>query len=261
MRPDIFNGQYRNSPQPAGEKELDFTKLHRHTREDTFTVSCSCGRTYDIRQMLVYMSLDPSQARVASTSKNCIALIGTTTDKHVFLLDVWQRKAGYDAVFKALISFNDAYRPDVFTYEDVGSQNMLQYHLEQLQSKAEFREGKIVDPERPLRGGHRRFRSIRPMPTKGKKKEDRIKDYFLPKIETYRFSYNGQMEWGRGFVKQLETFPFPCPDHDYDLLDALAQGALVWRFPEDEDSFRSRRDQEDEYMRHLGKPYSGLLNA
>jgi hypothetical protein len=61
--------------------------------------------------------------------------------------------------------------------------------------------------------------------------------------------------------KQLETFPNPVLDHDYDLLDALAQGAQVWRFPDSDDTSLARRSEEEEYKKKLGVPYSYALSA
>ena len=61
--------------------------------------------------------------------------------------------------------------------------------------------------------------------------------------------------------KQLDTFPNPVLDHDYDLLDALAQGAQIWRFPDNDDKQLNARAEEEEYKKKLGVPYGYAISA
>jgi hypothetical protein len=254
-----FSCQYLNSPIMPGDKALDQSKIHRYTVGDDGRMDCSCGKHFWLSDCKRYMHLDPSQARARSTSRPCIAIVATSADKHVFLVDFWMRKADYGSIFKTLVSYNDGYRPHMLTYEDVGSQNMFEYHLRQLQQSQEFMDGKVVNREKPRRGGHRKFPYIKPVPTKSKPKEDRIKQHFFPIIESGKFAYRPLNQ--QALPKQLETFPFPALDHDYDLLDVLAQGAVVWRYPNSEDATREARDLEDDAVDNLGKPYGWLAQV
>lgn len=240
-----FNCQYLNNPMVPGDASVSTAKLHTYTVEEDGRMVCSCGRHFYLSSLQRYMHLDPSQARARSTSRPCIAVVGTAPDKHVFLLDFWMKKADYGAIFKTLTSFNNAYRPKMLTYEDVGSQNMFEYHLRQLQESVEFKEAK-----------NRRFPYIQPVPTKSEPKEDRIKQHFFPVVEAGRFAYRPFTQ--QALPRQMETFPFPALDHDYDLLDVLAQGALVWRYQAAEAEARDAANAEANIEAALGKPYSVL---
>lgn len=251
-----FSCQYLNSPIMPGESALDVSKLHTYTVEEDGRMVCNCGKKFYLSQLKVYMHFDPNQARARSVSRPCVTVVGLATDKHTFLIDFWMQKKDYGAVFRQLVAYNDAYRPMTLTYEDVGAQNMFEYHLRALQDTEQFRAGTYVNPE-AKRGAHRRFPRIEGVPTKSKASEVRIKEHFFPVVENGKFSYRPLTQ--TALTTQLKTFPHPAMDHDYDLLVTLAQGAIVWRHPESADELQSREIEEDEYRDQLGKPYCALV--
>lgn len=238
-----FSCQYLNEPTLPGEKEVDLAKLHYYTVSEAGAMQCSCGATWFPSQLNRYLHYDPYNAKGAN-SKSCPAIVcvGTSPDEHVFVLSAWSYKGSYAQIYEQIFSQNDRYRPGQFTYEDVGHQNSTEYHWKTIAQTTEYKAA-----------GHKRPPQIIPCGTGGRAKEVRIREGLFPFIENRKFSVRKNMV---EVTKQLETFPNASLHHDYDLLDALAQGSQIWRFPESEDSILSSRAEEDAYLANLGKPYS-----
>ncbi len=239
-----YSCQYLNDPQMPGEKEVDESKLHTYEVLDGGMAKCSCGACWKPSQMLRYIHYDPYNAKGArSNSCPAIAVIGTTPDKHVVLLDYFIAKGSYDKIYDTIFQFNDRWRPHVFTYEDVGHQNMTEFHIRQMEKTAEHLK---VHKKLP------RIESINPH---GRAKEVRIRDFFFPFIQQHKFAYRKSQV---AFTQQLETFPNEVMGHDYDLLDCLTQGTQVWRFPELEEERTANKHREEEYIAKLGQSYTYL---
>lgn len=236
------NCQYLNSPALPGEKEVDLSKRHYYLVAEDGLINCSCGAKFYPSQLFRYMHYDPYNAKTTSTSCPAIVVIGTSADEHVFLLASWTVKGSYANIFDKLFEFNDRYSPKLFTYEDVAHQNMAAFHWQTISRTTEYKEK-----------GHRRPPTIEPAKTGGRAKEARIREHLFPVIEQRKFSTRKTMTL---LDTQLDTFPNKVFDHDYDLLDCLAQGAPYWRYPENEDSVLASRSQEDDYLTNLGKGYS-----
>jgi hypothetical protein len=214
--------------------------LHRYTVTEGGMIHCSCGGKYHPRQLLRFMHFDPYNAKGSrSKSRPGLGVIGTSTDKHVFLLDYSVERHTQEQLFEKVFSFNDQWKPCLFTYEDVGNQAMAEVYIRQAQNSSDFK--------------HRRMPYIKPCTTGNRAKEIRIRDHLLPALTRYKFAVRSTQ---LHFLESLATFPHPVPDHDYDLMDALAQGAPHWRFPESEDRAKEQQINEEEFLAHLGKPFS-----
>lgn len=237
-----FACQYLNSPTLPGEKELDLTKRHFYTVNPDGQIKCSCGGTYYPSQLLRYMHYDPYNAKASSTSCPALAVVGTSSDEHVFLLAGWTNKGSYANIFSKIFEFNDHYHPKLFTYEDVGHQNMAEYHWKEISRTAEYKAANHLKPPQILG-----------VKTGNRSKEARIRDHFFPIIEQRKFSTRKSLTT---LDSQLETFPNKVFDHDYDLLDCLAQGAPHWKYPTGDDYLLAQRTEEDAYKSQLGKGYS-----
>jgi len=243
-----FACQYLNQPVLPGERELDLEKLHHYEVDENGRMCCSCGAKFSPSQLIRFIHYDPYNAKGArSTSCPAIAVVGTSVDKHVFLLDLWTYKGSYAQVFRKILDLNNRWRPYLFTYEDVGSQNMTEFYLRQAERTVEFKDRKLP--------------RIQPVKTGGKPKEVRIRDFLFPVI---------QGEGGRKFscrksqivfTEQLEAFPSPSLLHDYDGLDVLAQGARVWRFPLSDEEIQVTQNSEAEDLARLGVPYSYIQES
>lgn len=239
-----FACQYMNRPLLPGDKEIGLSNLHLYRVEEDGLIVCSCGAKFKPSQLQRYMHYDPYNAKgVRSASRPAIAVIGTSTDKHVFLLHYYIGKGTYEQIYDEIFALNDRWRPQLFTYEDVGHQNMCEFHIRQMEKTPAYKDA------------HKKFPRIEAAPTQGKAKEVRVRENLIPIIEKGKFArrQNHQM-----FDEMLETFPHPVPGHDYDLLDALAQGARVWRFPLSEEAIDLQKTGDDEYLAQLGKPYSRM---
>lgn len=237
-----FSCQYLNSPSLPGEKEVDLTKRHFYTVEEDGRLKCGCGASFYPSQLNRYMHYDPYNAKKTSTSCPAIAVVGCSVDKHIVVLATWTNKGSYANIFNKLFEFNDRFRPRLFTFEDVGHQNMCEFHWQEIARGAEYSAANHIRPPRMLG-----------VTTGNRSKEDRIRSFLFPSIEQYKFTTR---KTATTLDSQLETFPNKVFDHDYDLLDSLAQGAPHWRFPDDEDSVLANRSAEDEYLSKLGKGYS-----
>lgn len=236
-----FSCQYLNSPTLPGEREIDLTRRHYYEVAEDGQLICSCGARWYPSQLDRYMHYDPYNAKVTSTSCPAIGVVGTSPDEHIFVLATWTYKGSYANIFDRLYSFNDQYRPRIFTYEDVANQNMCEFHWREMAKTPAYRAAHRAPPR--LEGAK----------TGGKSKELRIRDHLFPIVEQRKFSTRRTMV---GLDSQFETFPHKVFDHDYDLLDMLAQGATVWQFPTSEDELLAERELEDTYLAQLGKPYS-----
>lgn len=238
-----FSCQYLNSPTFPGEQEVDLTKRHYYVVAEDGLIKCGCGKSFYPSQLNRYMHYDPYNAKGAgSTSCPAIAVVGTSSDEHVILLATWTNKGSYANIFDKLFEFNDRYRPRLFTYEDVGHQNMAAFHWSTIANTTEYIAAKHLRPPR-----------MEACKTGNRAKEDRIRSFLFPVIEQRKFSTRKTMTT---LDAQLETFPNKVFDHDYDLLDALAQGAPHWRFPDNEDTILASKDAEDTYLKGMGKGYS-----
>lgn len=237
-----FSCQYLNQPTLPGEKEVELSKLHTYTVAEDGTMECNCGAKWLLSQCYRYLSFDPYNAKGGgSTSLPALVVKATSPDEHIFLVDYFLGKTNYGKIYDRIFHFNDVYRPRLFTYEDVGHQNMTEFHIREVQKTVEFK------------AAHRDFPRIVGCKTGNRSKEIRIRESLFPLIEKKKFSYRSRQV---AFIQQLETFPHRALDHDYDLLDALAQGVDLLRFPETDDSSISKKSEEDAYLAQLNRPYS-----
>lgn len=237
-----FSCQYLNSPTLPGEIEVDSKKLHYYTVAEDGKIVCSCGKSYYLSQLNRYVHFDPYNAKGAgSTSCPAIVVMATSCDKHHFLVDYFVSKGNYAKIYDRIFHFNDVYRPRTFTYEDVGHQNMTEFHIHEIERTAEYKEK------------HRKFARIVPRKTGNRSKEIRIREALFPIIEKGIFSIRSKHIL---FTSMLETFPHRTLDHDYDLLDAISQGPDIWLYPLDDDTALAAKGVEDEYLAQYGKPYS-----
>lgn len=247
-----FACQYLNSPTMPGEKEVDTSTFHTYTVGEKGVIICSCGARVSPANLYRVMSYDPYTAKdVRSMSRPAIVVSGCSPCKHKFLLDVYMAKEDYKKVFLQLFRMNTRWRPHLFTYEDVGAQNMCEFYIREFQNSTEFQNSK------DLYGvTFRRFPRIEALKTGGKNMEIRIRDYLLPAVKD-RFSYRpGIHEF---LIHMFQSFPFPVIGHDYDPLDALAQSARRWRFPLGEEEEQAAEEQEQYFITHLlNVPYTHM---
>lgn len=244
-----FSCQYLNSPVMPGETEVNSDGLHFYEVEEDGQIKCSCGKLFRASALYRYLHYDPYNAKGAG-SKSCpaLAVIGTSSDEHVILLDYFISQENYGKIYDKIFFYNDTWRPRLFTYEDVGHQNLTEHHIKTVAKTAEY---KAV---------HKAFPRIEGIPTGNKSKEQRIRDGLFPVIEKKKFAIRKKHLL---FQKMLETFPHKTLHHDYDLLDAITQGVLktkeggrVWRFPLTEDASIGAVNAEDEYLKHFNEPFS-----
>lgn len=240
MSPYDFSCQYLNSPIAPGENEVDTAVFHTYTIEKGGIINCSCGAKIHPRTLLRSMHFDPYNAKKGSSkSRPAISVVGCSTDKHIFLLDYYLDRKTHELTFQRLFEMNDQWSPYVFTYEDVGNQNMAEAYIRKAQSAPDFK--------------HRRFPRIVPCKTGNRAKEIRIRDLLIPSFTRYKFAIRSSQFH---FIQCAATFPHSVPDHDYDLWDSLAQGAPLWRFPSDEAQEVAARNEEEQYLSQLGKSIS-----
>lgn len=244
-----FSCQYLNSPTLPGEHEVNAEALHYYIVEEDGKIVCSCGAKFYASALNRYMHYDAYNAKGAgSTSCPALVVIGTSPDKHVFLLDYWMSKEVYGKVYDRLFRFNDIWRPQLFTYEDVGHQNLTEYHIREIAKTAEYK------------AKHHNFPRMEGITTGNRTKEVRIREGLFPVIEKGKFAVRKKHQT---FLNMLTTFPHKTLDHDYDLLDAIAQGNNRWRFPQEQDARERFSNEEEEYLKKFNGPYgySGQLGA
>ncbi len=235
-----FSCQYLNSPVLPGEKEVDVAALHKYTVAEDGRIECSCGLKIYASACNRYMHYDPYNAKGAgSTSCPALAVVGAIAD-HVFLFDYFLAKDSFGKVYDKIFRMNDIWRPKVFTYEDVGHQGLTAYHIKEIAKTTEYK------------AAHKPFPRIEGVTTGNRSKEVRIREGLFPVIEKKKFACRAKHQ---AFTNMLDTFPHRQLDHDYDLLDALAQGAALWRPTELEDTRKERNGEEDAYLAKFNEPY------
>lgn len=238
-----FACQYLNEPIPPGEREVDASKIHRYRVELDGRMVCNCGSSFYPSQLLRYIHYDPYNAKgTGSTSCPAIVVVGTSVDKHIAILDYWMNKGGYSAIYNKLKHYNNTWKPHYFTYEDVGHQNMTAFHISEMQRQREFIESE-----------NRRFPTPEGVPTGNQSKELRIRDSLFPHVTTGKVTCRDSHVT---LLSMFDTFPVKVPGHDYDLMDALAQGSKRWRFPVGEEQTQEESGKEEELLAALGRPYS-----
>lgn len=242
-----FASQYLNQPVLPGEMQVNMAALHSYEVAEDGLMTCSCGFKTRPSQLFRVMFYDPYNAKVTSTSCPALGVVGLAPDKHIFLLDYWTSKGSYSKVFERIFGMGDRWRPDAFTYEDVGHQNVTEFTLKTIQNSTDFKHSY-------------KFRRVLGVPTHGKAKEVRIRERLFPKIENkpYKFSRRATQVL---FDSQLQTFPNKVFEHDYDLLDGLSQSTEVWQFPSSEEAALEARNSEAEFEAELAKPYSVMVDV
>lgn len=239
-----FSCQYLNSPVLPGDRQCNLSALHRY-RVEGGQIICSCGSKFWPEALYRFGHYDPFNAKgVGSTSCPAIVTVGTSWDKHVFLLEYFITRGTYERIYQQIFKQNNKWRWKVFTYEDVGHQNMTEYHIRQIERTHEHAKQNT------------KIHRIQAIKTGNRSKETRIREAFIPSIEHGKFSIRDSH---KEFVSQLETFPNKVLQHDYDLLDCLAQGAaLPWSYPLSEELEDEYKLKEDEFVKKLGQPYSHM---
>lgn len=237
-----FSCQYLNSPVLPGEREVSTDSLHYYRVEEDGKIVCeTCKATFYASQLNRYLQYDPYNAKGAgSTSCPALVAVGAASDGHVFLLDSFTSKENYGKIYDKIFKMNDVWRPKLFIYEDVGHQNHCAFHIQEIGKTTEYREK------------HKPFPRILGVTTGNRSKEARIREGLFPVIEKKKFAIR---KTHITFLKQLETFPHKQFDHDYDLLDALAQGTKEWRYPESSETHLAGRENESEYLSKFNTPY------
>lgn len=244
MTPYDFSCQYRNNPVLPGEADEILHLLHEFSVVSG-RIECACGSKWYPDQCNLYIHYDPYNAKgVNSNSCPCICVVALAPDKHIFLIDYWMHRGVYEAVYSKLYEFNDQWRPFCLTYEDVGHQNMTEFHIREV----ERNEAHLAK--------HRRFNRIVAVKTGNRSKATRIRDHFFPFIDQGKFSIRPIKH--KLFTQMIKTFPNSVLDHDYDLLDALAQGATIWRFPVEIEVLEREQEEQEKFLRELGMPYTQL---
>jgi hypothetical protein len=244
-----FSCQYLNTPTMPGEKEVDASKLHTYTVGGDAIMSCSCGAKWRASQLYRYIHYDPYNAKGGgSTSCPAIVVVGTSSDGHIFLIDYFLGKENYGKIYEVLFRYNDTWRPRLFTYEDVGHQNAVAFHWTEIARTVEYKQR------------HKNPPRIEGVKTGNRSKELRIREGLFPAISQKKFAVRSTHV---SFLKMLDTFPHRVFDHDYDLLDALAQGSTTWAYPQNAEQDQRTREEEDEYLAHFNEPYgyAGRLRA
>src|SRR5580658_12345 len=240
--------QYLNRPTLPGESEVDTKAIHTYTVEKDGLMKCSCGAKFKPSQLFRYMHYDPYNAKgPGSTSCPAIVVVGTSSDGHVALLDYYLGKEQYGKVYDRLFFFNDIWAPRLFTFEDVGHQNLTAYHIQEIQKTTEYKTAK-----------HHQFPRMEGVSTGNRTKEARIREGLFPVVEKKKFTCRSKHQ---AFLSMLDTFPHKVLDHDYDLLDALAQGTALWRFPEKAEDNERANNEEETYLRKLNENYCAGVPA
>jgi len=240
-----FSCQYLNNPVLPGEREVPLERLHYYSVDKDASgyavIKCSCGGTYYASALNRYLHYDPYNAKgVGSSSCPALVMAAASHDEHVFILDYFTVRSNYPKIFDRIFHFNDVWRPILFTYEDVGNQNMCEFHINEVKKTVEYKSK------------HHNFPRIVAKRTGNRAKETRIREALLPVISNKKLALRKtQTE----FYEQLDTFPNKRLTDDYDLLDAAAQGADEWRFPEAQDTRDRVKSEEEEYLRHFNEPY------
>lgn len=244
-----FFSQYLNDPRPPGEREIEAARIHRYKVHRSLEIECSCGARHHPETLNRYLLFDPYNAKGNTRSKSCpgIAVVGLAHDKHVFLLEAFQKKnITQSGLIEKCFEFNDRWKVLKLVYEDVGAQNMWELVLRKEQQSQEFKDAK-----------HKPIRSIAAVGVKNKPLDVRVRDYLVPVLEARPGVGTFAVREGHTLLfDMLDTFPHSVPGHDYDLLSALAMGPLVWQFPYAQEEEARFQIEEDDYLEHFNQPYS-----
>lgn len=254
-----FLAQWQNDPRPGGQALLDHGRIHQYEVTPGGGISCSCGRKYHPENLNRYLLFDPYNAKgkTASKSMPALAVVGLSTDKHVFLLDIFQKRVRHNDLVEKIFELNDRWQGVVaMGYEDVGAQNMWETLL-----RREMRSSDWLN-HRPR---HRELRRVKGVGVSNKPLETRVREFLVPYLDArpgvgfFAARKSQQLFWD-----MLELFPHPIPGHDYDLLSALAMGAhpdFGWQFPYGEEERERDENLEQEYLEHFNAPYSVNAHA
>lgn len=247
-----FWAHYLNMPRPPGEREIESGKIHRYKVHRSLEIECSCGARHAPDSLNRYLLFDPYNAKGNTRSKSApaLAVVGLAHDKHVFLLEAFQKKCTQGQLIEKCFELNDRWKVLKFVYEDVGAQNMWELVLRKEQQSKEFKDAK-----------HKPIRSISAVGVKNKPLDVRVRDYLVPVLEGRPGVGTFSTREGHTLIfDMLDTFPHSVPGHDYDLLSALAMGPLIWQFPYAQEEEMRFQIEEDDYLENFNEPYSRIAS-
>lgn len=181
-----------------------------------FVDSSGLLRVINPQKLRIYLHVDPSLGERDDSNDTAFVLVGLSDEGFVIVLDAWKKKISPTETLDRIFDYQDSHVPFKSTVEGVAYQKSLEYFAKE---RAQ-REGRYLNLESVLPGTRQ-------------DKVTRIKFKLQPYFRDRRVFYLKHLYQ---FVDEYNTFGRSHPD----ILDALAQGPGIWRFPVNENELQRR---------------------
>jgi hypothetical protein len=164
-----------------------------------------------------YLHVDPSMGETDDSTETAFVLAGLNKKGYVFLIQAWKKRIDPVKTLDQIFEYQESFWPRKTTIEAVAYQKALQYFAEDRARK------------------ERRYLNVEPFkPSTRRSKNARILYTLQPYFRDHRiFWQRSQFQ----FRDEYNAFGRDIPD----ILDALAQGPSVWKFPADQHTIQRRQ--------------------
>lgn len=163
---------------------------------------------WDLHDLRYYIHVDPSMGENPNSDYAGITVPGLAPTKDIFLVDAIAQRLDPIKLVDKIIELAHVYIPKAVTVESNAYQKAIVYYLEQ----AAKREGIFLN-------------IIPVLSPSGVRKEARIRGALQP------FFAEGRVFVRRGLIDFIEEYTRFGKSQDDHMMDSLAQGPEVWRFP------------------------------
>lgn len=213
---------FANNPYDTANKNFDplwIAGQHCWTAPDgwiRYSTPSGLLSIQDPGKLRVYLHVDPSLGEKDDSDQTAFVLVGLNDEGTIFILDAWKKRIDPVVTLDNIFEYQESHVPFLTTVEGVAYQKSLKFFAD---DRAR-RERKYLNVEAVLPGTRQ-------------DKITRIKFRLQPYFRDRRIYY---MQHLFQFVEEYNIFGRAHPD----ILDALAQGPEVWKFPSDGKFVKSR---------------------
>lgn len=231
--PDVWAYDYMNNPVGAGG--TDWTKEHikyfvlverpdgRYVRfSDPITGN---QKQWSLRELDIVITVDPNSGKPLAPDKAAIVVHGVSPDDEIFVLSSRSERWSPDALIDNIWNDCEKWHPRCVGIEEAGQQNTIYYFEKKCAAS-------------------RMYYNIEPLKHKNVPKDQRIRTGLDTPLKTHRLFF---MRTQATLVSQVTMHP-QLAEHNWDEIDALANGAKLYRTGNRDEDNERREDATRKLM-------------
>jgi hypothetical protein len=233
-----FGCQYQNDPSAPGATDFEagWVKYYTIDTDRQTLIPTDGSAPVKLSQLWRLSFFDPSGGGASAKCQNGIAVLGGDSLRRIFVLDPWGTNCSYGDAIEKWHCLNDRYQCHENWWENVGAQKAV----EDIVKERCFNAG----PCHYCGKTHKRLNPKPFHPPSGGSE--------MNKYERIRFYAQPPLQEGRVYIPQgarggpLKNQIINCPHSKMiDLLDSMASGIHLLKFPPSEEAVTIRREADE----------------